>query len=152
MMFKYPRCAGELANDKWRLIGDIREVEWCKGYAVRHKGKKKEEELGRGESAFDDLQAGEGVTLHGHDSFHVQLEDPQYVKEDAVVGCIPAILEMRPECYEQLRTGEMDWIEMIVVMLIDRKGETREYAVHSGYVLNDDGKTVEKLFIPADVG
>lgn len=146
MMFKYPRFIS--GRETWRLLDGVTAAEWCKGYVVRLEGEK---ETGRGETTLSETASG-SITPRGHDSFHVQLENPEYVREDEPVGCVPAMLEMSPECYERLRSGEVEWIEVIVVMLTGPKGDTCEYAVHSGYLLNDDGKTIEKLYVPANVG
>jgi hypothetical protein len=133
MIFKYPRFGSGKA-EVWRLIDDVKEAEWCDGFVVRHEGELSED----------------GKTRR-HDSFHVQLEPPhdgRTAAEPIVTECVPAILEMRPACYELLRSGEQDCIPMIIVMTVGPKGETREYAVHAGYLLNNDGKTIEKLFTP----
>jgi len=127
MMFKWPGVADD-DGCEWRVADGFDEVVWRYGWLCK--------------CECADAAATDGAGPAPDTCIH--LMHPRDWKDDEPRSCVPAEPWYERNAIRLLREGKTDAVPIVLVML--RKGEVqRTLAVHYGYVMNDDGRTVEKL-------
>lgn len=126
MLFKFsnPTSVGQ----SWIMVDGFDEVRWEKAYVIKHDDDK---------SNF---------------AYSVTRKLPKDCKPDEPREAMQPELYISPFCRGQLDAGEVDHIQVALVSLLKQENEgtyakraVRCLAVHTGYVLNDHGQTVEKV-------
>ena len=127
MLFKYQKKQG--SQPIWALIDGLIEVEWTRGWAVKH-------------ITYDEDDAPE-------DRLGVTLKDPEEGVTRETAYCV-ARLNLSDGSREMLLNGKVTSIPVVIAQLKKSDNEMPlPVAVEAGYILNDDGKTVEKLMARA---
>lgn len=128
MLFKYKKTHG--SEPIWALVDGLSEVEWTWGWAVKYSP------IQPDEADEPDEQPALGVTM----------KDPGENRVGAVNALVPARLHLSERSRKQLLNDEVAAIPVVVLHLSRSESDvTLPLAVEAGYILNDDGRTVEKL-------
>jgi hypothetical protein len=128
MMFKYPVPTGN--EDVWSIVDGFDEINWQDAWLVVHKS--------------GDVQE-EGPSVPG---LSILLKDPESFKPDEPHGpfVVPEEMYIATECSRNLFRGTIKTVPVLYVTLRKDKDALRLMVVHQGYILNDAGKTVERLY------
>lgn len=140
MMFKFMDGGAALAS--WRLIDGVRDVSWSEAWLAIVKGKDE-----YAPESVDQIETSTRLP----DFVDVHLQHPDKVKKGEPRALISAEPYWERNAVRRLQEGKERAIPILIVQLTHTNGDVRTLAVHYGYVLNDEGNTIERLNTSSNV-
>lgn len=134
MMFKF--MDGGAAVASWRLIGGICDVSWADAWLAVVEG-----EAAHTPESADQIETGPRLP----DFVDVHMKHPDKVKKGEPRAIISAEPYWERSAVKLLQEGKERAIPILLVQLKYPNGDVRTLAVHYGYILNDEGTTIERL-------
>lgn len=136
MMFKF--MDGMASTPTWRIIDGVRDVSWTEAWlaVVRDTEDYDPESIERVEDE---------TRPRLPDSVDVHMKHPDRLGKDELQALLPAEPHWERNAVHLLQDGKARAVPILLVHLKYPSGDVRALAVHYGYVLNDEGKTIEKL-------